>query len=90
MSTSAEPHPFGDGGARALVRERPGARRAPQGVTPPALHDHGEVIAAALVRVAAPAGRPGAGGRGGARLGVMLQTVSVVSWLSAGRAKGAA
>jgi len=55
-------------------------------------HDHREVIAAALVRVTTLAGDAGPppGNWPGAQIGVTLQTVSAVNWLSAGRARGAA
>lgn len=55
-------------------------------------HGPGEVIAAAVVRVAAWVHPPVNLDETwpGTRAGVALQTVSAVNWLSAGRARGAA
>lgn len=93
MSISpAPPRPLAPEDDAAGRREQAARRRAgPGSAASGAAHDHGEVIAAALVRVATPAlaGRP-VPGDGPGRLGVVLQTVSAVSWLSAGRARGAA
>jgi hypothetical protein len=63
---------------------------APGGATPEP--DVGEVIAAALVRVATlvPPGALVPRGWSGPRFGMAPQTVSEVGWLSGGRARGAA
>lgn len=88
MSTAPE-QPFSLAGVEAAARaEDEGTARHRRGE----VHDHGEIVAAALVRVAslAPPGVIVPGGWPGARVGVALQTVSAVNWLSAGRARGAA
>lgn len=102
MSISPEPQfslaPTDETAARreqaAARREEEAARQRQEASVPLGSegHDTGEVIAAALVRVTtlAPPGALVPGGWPGARIGVALQTVSAVNWLSAGRARGAA
>ena len=91
MPISPEPPgPLAPQDETAARREQIAARRE-ESVLGEAF-DHGEVIAAALVRVTTltPPGLLAPGSWPGARLGVTLQTVSAVNWLSAGRARGAA
>lgn len=98
MSISPEPPQLslaqGPGDETAARHEEEAARNGDDQPAhdAPSGHDHGEVIAAALVRVTtlAPPGALVPGGWPGARIGVALQTVSAVNWLSAGRARGAA
>ena len=93
MSISPEPPlSLASADETAARREQAEARRQRDEAPGAELHDTGEVIAAALVRVATrtPPGTLAPGGWPGARIGVALQTVSAVNWLSAGRARGAA